>query len=269
MTRRVLLGRIAGAHGVRGEVRIRSFTAEPASIVSYGPLADEPGTREFKLLLRGTVRGDELIARIEGVDDRNAAEALRGTELYVDRDRLPPIENASEYYEVDLIGLEARSTPTACARHRRARRRLRCRRRAGRARRRWQASCGCRSPMRSCPRSIWRPDGWRRCRRPRSSCGRMTRPARSRTEASRWNRPGAGRFAGGPGPEGAAMSPAENQAAGGRPRLRGRGGPVRVRVLTIFPDMFPGPLGLVAGRQGPGGRDLGAGNGGHPGFCAR
>jgi 16S rRNA processing protein RimM len=107
MTRRVLLGRIAGAHGVRGEVRIRSFTAEPASIVSYGPLADEPGTREFKLLLRGTVRGDELIARIEGVDDRNAAEALRGTELYVDRDRLPPIENASEYYEVDLIGLEA------------------------------------------------------------------------------------------------------------------------------------------------------------------
>ena len=107
MTRRVLLGRIAGAHGVRGEVRIHSYTAEPASIVSYGPLADKPGTREFKLLLRGTVRGDELIARIEGVDDRNAAEALRGTELYVDRDRLPPIESASEYYEVDLIGLEA------------------------------------------------------------------------------------------------------------------------------------------------------------------
>lgn len=107
MSRRVLLGRIAGAHGVRGEVRIRSFTAQPASIVTYGPLADKPGTREFKLVLRGTVRGDELIARIEGVDDRNAAEALRGTELYVDRDRLPPIENGSEYYEVDLIGLEA------------------------------------------------------------------------------------------------------------------------------------------------------------------
>jgi 16S rRNA processing protein RimM len=107
MTRRVLLGRIAGAHGVRGEVRIRSFTAVPASIATYGPLADKPGTREFRLLLRGTVRGDELIARIEGVDDRNAAEALRGTELYVDRDRLPPIENASEFYEVDLVGLEA------------------------------------------------------------------------------------------------------------------------------------------------------------------
>ena len=107
MTRRVLLGRIAGAHGVRGEVRIRSYTAVPASIASYGPLADKPGTREFKLLLRGTVRGDELIARIEGVDDRNAAEALRGTELYVDRDRLPPIESDSEYYEVDLVGLEA------------------------------------------------------------------------------------------------------------------------------------------------------------------
>ena len=105
--RRVLLGRIAGAHGVRGEVRIRSYTAEPASIAAYGPLADKPGTREFKLALRGTVRGDELIARIEGVNDRNAAEALRGTELYVDRDRLPPIESASEFYEVDLIGLEA------------------------------------------------------------------------------------------------------------------------------------------------------------------
>ncbi len=107
MARRILLGRIAGAHGVRGEVRIRSYTAEPASIVKYGPLADRPGTREFKLALRGTVRGDELIAHIDGVEDRNAAEALRGTELYVDRDRLPPIDDASEYYEADLIGLTA------------------------------------------------------------------------------------------------------------------------------------------------------------------
>ena len=107
MARRILLGRIAGAHGVRGEVRIRSYTAEPASLVKYGPLADRPGTREFKLVLRGTVRGDELIAHIDGVDDRNSAEALRGTELYVDRDRLPPIDAAHEYYEVDLIGLTA------------------------------------------------------------------------------------------------------------------------------------------------------------------
>jgi len=107
MGRRVLLGRIAGAHGVRGEVRIRSYTAVPASIASYGPLGDKPGTREFRIALRGTMRGDELIARIEGVEDRNAAEALRGTELYVERDRLPPIERANEDYEVDLVGLTA------------------------------------------------------------------------------------------------------------------------------------------------------------------
>jgi 16S rRNA processing protein RimM len=105
MARRILLGRIAGAHGVRGELRIRSFTAEPASIAAYGPLVDKGGTREFRLALRGRVRGDELIAHIEGVADRNAAEALRGTELYVDRDRLPPVVDTAEYYEADLVGL--------------------------------------------------------------------------------------------------------------------------------------------------------------------
>jgi 16S rRNA processing protein RimM len=105
MARRVLLGRIAGAHGVRGDLRVQSFTARPEAIASYGPLGDRTGARAFRLTLHGRVRGDQLIARIEGITDRNAAETLKGTELYVDRERLPASDDAAEFYEVDLIGL--------------------------------------------------------------------------------------------------------------------------------------------------------------------
>ena len=71
MARRILLGRIAGAHGVRGELRIQSYTAEPEAIAAYGPLADKTGRRTFRLALRGRVRGDQLIVHIEGVDRNN------------------------------------------------------------------------------------------------------------------------------------------------------------------------------------------------------
>lgn len=113
MGRRILLGRIAGAHGVRGELRVRSFTGEPADIASYGPLEDAKGERRFALTVRGSVRGSELIARIAGIDDRNAAEALKGTELYVDRDRLPPTATDGEYYEADLVGLRVEAQDRA------------------------------------------------------------------------------------------------------------------------------------------------------------
>lgn len=106
MARRILLGRIAGAHGVRGELRVQSFTADPAAIASYGPLADKAGAREFRLALRGRVRGDQLIVHVDGIDDRNAADALKGTELYVERERLPPTADTDEYYEADLVGLD-------------------------------------------------------------------------------------------------------------------------------------------------------------------
>ncbi|MEX2297712.1 MAG: ribosome maturation factor RimM [Dongiaceae bacterium] len=105
MADRVLLGRIAGAHGVRGEVRLASFTEQPEAIAAYGPLSDKSGKRQFALVLKGRVRGDNLVAAIAGIEDRNAAEALAGTELYVDRAQLPAIDDEGAYYHVDLIGL--------------------------------------------------------------------------------------------------------------------------------------------------------------------
>ena len=102
---RVLLGHISAAHGIRGEVVIKTHTANPADIAAYGPLADAQGQRSFSLkVVRVSDKG--VVARIDGVADRNAAEALRGTELYVDRARLPAGGEA-EYYHADLVGLEA------------------------------------------------------------------------------------------------------------------------------------------------------------------
>ena len=99
----VCLGRIVGAHGVRGIARIKSFTAEPDDLTAYGALSDEQGTRRFTVTVTGRAKG-VLLARIEGVDDRDAAEALIGTALHVAREALPPPEG-DEYYHVDLIGL--------------------------------------------------------------------------------------------------------------------------------------------------------------------
>jgi 16S rRNA processing protein RimM len=96
---------IAGAHGVRGDVRIKSFTADPEDLAAYGPLTDKRGAREFRIRVLGLARG-LLRAHIKGVDDRDAAEALAGVELYVDRDRLPAPEE-DEFYHSDLIGLKA------------------------------------------------------------------------------------------------------------------------------------------------------------------
>ena len=102
---RVCLGVIAGAHGIKGLVRIRSFTAAPRSIGAYGPLQDESGGRRFTLDLVGE-RKDALIARIAGVADRNAAERLKGVRLYVRRADLPA-PGTEEFYQADLVGLEA------------------------------------------------------------------------------------------------------------------------------------------------------------------
>ncbi|HEX2885118.1 ribosome maturation factor RimM [Vineibacter terrae] len=105
--RKVLLGVVQAAHGVRGEVRIRSFCAEPADIGSYGPLSDETGTRRFTVRPTGMSGKGDVLARVDGVSDRDAAEALRGLRLYAPRAALPPPE-AGEWYEDDLIGLAAR-----------------------------------------------------------------------------------------------------------------------------------------------------------------
>jgi 16S rRNA processing protein RimM len=99
--KRVMVGEIGRPHGVRGLVRLRAFTEDPAAIAAYSPLTDEAGTRRFALTLKG---GD--IAAIEGITDRDAAQRLTGTKLYVERDRLPPPDD-EEFYLVDLIGLPA------------------------------------------------------------------------------------------------------------------------------------------------------------------
>ncbi len=99
------MGDIGRPQGLQGEVRIRSFTAEPASIAEYGPLEDETGTRLFEIeSLRVTPKA--LSARLKGVESRGQAEALTGTKLYVPRSRLPEREE-DEWYHSDLIGSAA------------------------------------------------------------------------------------------------------------------------------------------------------------------
>jgi len=100
--RLILVGAVAGAHGVRGEVKLKSFTEDPEAIARYGPLV-APDGRTVEIVAVRTAR-DGLIARFRGVDTRDAAEALKGTELMVPRDRLP---EADGFYHADLVGLEA------------------------------------------------------------------------------------------------------------------------------------------------------------------
>ena len=100
---RLCVGVIAGAHGVRGLVKIKSFTDDPANLTAYGPLTDESGARRYQVAVTGRAKG-VLLARIEGVGDRDAARALRGARLYVARAALPEPED-EEYYHADLIGL--------------------------------------------------------------------------------------------------------------------------------------------------------------------
>ncbi|HEX4407919.1 MAG TPA: ribosome maturation factor RimM [Xanthobacteraceae bacterium] len=102
---RVCLGQIGAPHGVRGEVRLRSFTAEPEAINDYGPLETEDGRSiEIKSLRPAK---DHFVATLSGVADRNAAERLTNVKLYVPRDRLPPPSEPDEFYYADLVGLTA------------------------------------------------------------------------------------------------------------------------------------------------------------------
>jgi len=105
---RVCVGRIAGAHGVRGDVRIASYTEDPFDIASYGPVSDEEGARRFALKPLSMAK-THVVARIEGIGDRNGAEALKGVELYVPRDALPDADDGEFYWE-DLVGLRAETT---------------------------------------------------------------------------------------------------------------------------------------------------------------
>ena len=103
---RVLVGMFGAAQGVRGEVRIKSYTGEPRDIGAYGPLVTEDGRRAFTVLSLRPIKDNMLVARIEGIGDREAAAALTNMRLFVPRDRLPPPE-PDEFYHIDLIGLAA------------------------------------------------------------------------------------------------------------------------------------------------------------------
>ena len=102
---RILLGRIVGAHGIRGDVVIDSYAGEPGDIAAYGPLSSEDGSKQLEIkVVRVTPKG--VVARVSGVADRNGAEALRGTALYALRSRLPATAE-DEFYYADLAGLRA------------------------------------------------------------------------------------------------------------------------------------------------------------------
>ena len=102
---KVLLARIGAAHGVRGEVRIKPFTADPLALAEYGALTTADG-RSFRIERLRPAK-EVVVAKLRGVDDRDAAEALKGVELFVARERLPAPDDEDDYYHADLIGLEA------------------------------------------------------------------------------------------------------------------------------------------------------------------
>jgi 16S rRNA processing protein RimM len=127
VTERICVAQIGGAHGIRGEVKLKSFTADPMAVQDYGPLESEDGSTRFTIetvrplrslpqhqrvharlqrAMRGRVGEGVLVARFRGVEDRNTAERLANIKLYVPRDRLPPADD-DEFYHADLIGLSA------------------------------------------------------------------------------------------------------------------------------------------------------------------
>jgi len=101
---RLCVGVVVGAHGTGGAVKIKSFTRRPGDLAAYGPLTDETGGRSYRVAI-ASGRGDVMVCRMDGVEDRDAAAALKGLRLYVSRSALPPTEGEEEYYHADLLGL--------------------------------------------------------------------------------------------------------------------------------------------------------------------
>ena len=101
----VLLAEIGAAHGVRGEVRVKSHTADPEAFQDYGPLFDAAG-RRFVVKRARPLKDDMLVVAFEGIEDRTAAERLNRTKLHVDRSALPEPEDSDEFYHTDLLGLD-------------------------------------------------------------------------------------------------------------------------------------------------------------------
>jgi 16S rRNA processing protein RimM len=104
---RVCLGKITSAHGVKGLVKILPFGEDPLLIEELSPVfTGETSSDQLSITMKNSAGNKYWLASVEGVSERNAAEALRGTELWVERDALPKIEEKNTYYHTDLIGLK-------------------------------------------------------------------------------------------------------------------------------------------------------------------
>ena len=108
MTDKICVGAIAGAYGVNGEVRLKSFTAEPTALADYGPLSSEDGQKEFSITLTRPIKNG-FAGQVSGVKTKEQADALKGVKLFVDRSKLPDLPD-DEYYHSDLIGVEVFDT---------------------------------------------------------------------------------------------------------------------------------------------------------------
>lgn len=103
---RIAVGMFGAPHGVRGELRLKSYTGDPLAIADYAPLTDNTGERHFRIKSIRPIKDDMVVVAVEGVSDRDRAAALTRTEIFVTRDQLPPPDE-DEFYHTDLIGLSA------------------------------------------------------------------------------------------------------------------------------------------------------------------
>lgn len=104
-SQRVCLGVVTGAHGLHGLLRVRPYTDVPEDVAAYGPVQSEDGQREFTLDVRNRTGKGQILVQIAGIDDRTAAEEMKGEQFYVSRDRLPDA-GADEFYHADLLELD-------------------------------------------------------------------------------------------------------------------------------------------------------------------
>ncbi len=103
----ISLGVIGAAHGVRGDLKVKSFIENPKDLAHYAPLYLNEGKTEVRINAIRSIQGDKMVVHLEGVDDRNQAELLKGLPLMITRDQLPEIEDDETFYHTDLIGLQA------------------------------------------------------------------------------------------------------------------------------------------------------------------
>jgi 16S rRNA processing protein RimM len=104
-TQQICVARIGAAHGVRGAVKLWTFTEDPLAVKHYGPLTTKDGARKFEVATAREAKG-HLVATLKGIATREEAERLNGIELYIAREKLPATDD-DEYYHADLIGLAA------------------------------------------------------------------------------------------------------------------------------------------------------------------